>query len=278
MRPVRAPRRDGVGSTRSPPSCRSRTRTARSRARPAPGRSAPAWPSTSRSSRARRSRRSGSARSRCGGARRSRCKERISGATIRGSRLTREPSCPAVSPHRPWLALPAISRRIADHGTAAAAPSGVPSGRRRSRGARVRDQRRQGQCRTGAGPQPTRAGHGRARALERHGRAGVLRPRDPEGDGPDDRARDAGYLRHAAAWRIGEVLLWSRGEELTAAHAVELWLASPSHRQRHALPPLPRRRRRPGRRRPDGRSAARARRHGHRGVRKEMRSPVLAAA
>jgi uncharacterized protein YkwD len=52
----------------------------------------------------------------------------------------------------------------------------------------------------------------------------------PEGEGPADRARRAGYMRHADSWRIGEVLLWSRGEPLTAARAVELWLDSPGHR------------------------------------------------
>jgi uncharacterized protein YkwD len=52
----------------------------------------------------------------------------------------------------------------------------------------------------------------------------------PEGTGPADRARQAGYLRHAESWRIGEILLWSRGEPLTAAHAIDMWLASPSHK------------------------------------------------
>jgi uncharacterized protein YkwD len=53
----------------------------------------------------------------------------------------------------------------------------------------------------------------------------------PEGDGPADRARRAGYMRHAHHWRVGEVLVWSRGETLTAAAAVDLWLGSPSHRR-----------------------------------------------
>jgi uncharacterized protein YkwD len=53
----------------------------------------------------------------------------------------------------------------------------------------------------------------------------------PEGEGPADRARRAGYMRHADIWRIGEVLAWSRGETLTAAAAVDLWLDSPPHRR-----------------------------------------------
>ena len=53
----------------------------------------------------------------------------------------------------------------------------------------------------------------------------------PEGDGPAERARRAGYMRHAGSWRVGEILLWSRGEPLTAARAVDMWLDSPSHRR-----------------------------------------------
>jgi uncharacterized protein YkwD len=53
----------------------------------------------------------------------------------------------------------------------------------------------------------------------------------PEGDGPVQRARRAGYLRHAVRWRIGEILIWSRGATLTAAGAVRAWLASPGHRR-----------------------------------------------
>ena len=53
----------------------------------------------------------------------------------------------------------------------------------------------------------------------------------PDGAGPADRAWDAGYMRHADSWRLGEVLLWSRGALLTAARAVKLWFESPSHRR-----------------------------------------------
>ena len=53
----------------------------------------------------------------------------------------------------------------------------------------------------------------------------------PEGEGPAERARRAGYMRHAGSWRVGEILLWSRGEPLTAARAVDMWLESPSHRR-----------------------------------------------
>ena len=52
----------------------------------------------------------------------------------------------------------------------------------------------------------------------------------PEGEGPGQRARRAGYMDHAERWRIGEVLIWSRGAELTAAAAVQAWLGSPGHR------------------------------------------------
>ena len=38
-------------------------------------------------------------------------------------------------------------------------------------------------------------------------------------------------MRHADTWRVGEVLLWSRGEQLTAARAVQLWMGSPTHRR-----------------------------------------------
>jgi uncharacterized protein YkwD len=53
----------------------------------------------------------------------------------------------------------------------------------------------------------------------------------PDGEGPADRARHTGYLRHTESWRVGEILLWSRGAPLTAARAVEMWLESPGHRR-----------------------------------------------
>jgi len=53
----------------------------------------------------------------------------------------------------------------------------------------------------------------------------------PEGEGPADRAWNAGYMRHAESWRVGEILLWSRGAPLTAAGAIGMWLESPSHRR-----------------------------------------------
>jgi uncharacterized protein YkwD len=53
----------------------------------------------------------------------------------------------------------------------------------------------------------------------------------PEGSGPVERAERAGYLRHAAAWRLGEIQIWSRGAPLTAAMAVDAWLGSPGHRR-----------------------------------------------
>jgi uncharacterized protein YkwD len=53
----------------------------------------------------------------------------------------------------------------------------------------------------------------------------------PDGDGPAARVRRAGYLRHAARWRVGEIMIWKRGTPLTASAAVAAWLASPSHRR-----------------------------------------------
>lgn len=53
----------------------------------------------------------------------------------------------------------------------------------------------------------------------------------PGGATPATRARRAGYLRGAEHWRIGEVLMWSRGSPLTAKAAVDAWLASPGHRR-----------------------------------------------
>jgi len=53
----------------------------------------------------------------------------------------------------------------------------------------------------------------------------------PEGDNAAVRARRAGYLRAAERWRIGEILIWTRGAPLTAKAAVDAWLASPAHRR-----------------------------------------------
>ena len=53
----------------------------------------------------------------------------------------------------------------------------------------------------------------------------------PGGGTPVTRARRAGYLRGIERWSIGEVLMWSRGQPLTAAAAVDAWLASPDHRR-----------------------------------------------
>jgi len=54
---------------------------------------------------------------------------------------------------------------------------------------------------------------------------------NPEGIGPGGRARRAGYMDAAERWRIGEVLLWSRGTQLTASAAVQAWLNSSGHRR-----------------------------------------------
>jgi uncharacterized protein YkwD len=52
----------------------------------------------------------------------------------------------------------------------------------------------------------------------------------PGGGTPVTRVRRAGYLRGIERWSIGEVLMWSRGQPLTAAAAVAAWLASRDHR------------------------------------------------
>jgi uncharacterized protein YkwD len=59
----------------------------------------------------------------------------------------------------------------------------------------------------------------------------------PGGDNPADRARRSGYLRRADEWRIGEILIWTRGAPLTAEAAVDAWLISPSHRRIMLQPP-----------------------------------------
>ena len=53
----------------------------------------------------------------------------------------------------------------------------------------------------------------------------------PGGANAADRARRAGYLRGAEHWRIGEILIWTRGVPLTGAAAVRAWLGSPAHRR-----------------------------------------------
>jgi uncharacterized protein YkwD len=53
----------------------------------------------------------------------------------------------------------------------------------------------------------------------------------PGGSNAADRARAAGYIGDADRWRIGEILIWTRGAPLTANAAVDAWLASPAHRR-----------------------------------------------
>lgn len=60
---------------------------------------------------------------------------------------------------------------------------------------------------------------------------GYFAHESPEGDGPAVRARRERYMRGAERWRIGEILIWSRGTTLTAEAAVDAWLASPGHRR-----------------------------------------------
>lgn len=90
-------------------------------------------------------------------------------------------------------------------------------------------------ARAGAGLAPVRyrpslAAAARAHAADMVAR-GYFAHTDPDGDGPAQRARRAGYLDGARSWRLGEVLLWSRGAPLTAAAAVGMWLDSGKHRR-----------------------------------------------
>jgi uncharacterized protein YkwD len=129
------------------------------------------------------------------------------------------------------LALPAIFAGFAPVGTATAAAQACPPGGT-GRAAVVCEINA---VRSDAGRPPVRSRPSLVDAALTHSDDMVERRyfahETPEGDGPAERASEAGYMRHSAVWRIGEVLLWSRGETLTAARAVELWLESPSHKQ-----------------------------------------------
>ena len=129
------------------------------------------------------------------------------------------------------LALPAVLAALAAHGTAAAdLPPCPPGGTDR---AAILCEINAARADAGAGPVRSRPSLGDAAVA--HSRDMVERRyfahESPEGEGPADRARRAGYMRRADSWRIGEVLAWSRGETLTAAAVVELWLDSPPHRR-----------------------------------------------
>jgi uncharacterized protein YkwD len=125
----------------------------------------------------------------------------------------------------------AVFAVIAAEGTAAADPPACPPGAA-DRAAMVCEINA---ARVEAGRAPLRTRPSLAEAARAHSSDMIERSYfahdSPEGEGPADRARRAGYMRHADSWRIGEVLLWSRGEPLTAARAVEMWLGSPSHRR-----------------------------------------------
>jgi uncharacterized protein YkwD len=130
------------------------------------------------------------------------------------------------------LVVPILAAALALHGTAAAAdpPTCPPGGADRAAVVCEIDA-----ARAAAGLAAVRSRASLAEAAAAHSADMVERRyfahESPAGDGPADRARRAGYMRHADTWRIGEVLLWQRGEPLTAAHAVELWLGSPKHRR-----------------------------------------------
>jgi uncharacterized protein YkwD len=60
---------------------------------------------------------------------------------------------------------------------------------------------------------------------------GYFAHESPEGEGVAVRARRAGYTRGARHWRLGEILIWTRGIPLTARAAVQAWLESPGHKR-----------------------------------------------
>jgi uncharacterized protein YkwD len=130
------------------------------------------------------------------------------------------------------LALPTLLAALAVVGTAAAAdPPNCPPGAT-DRAAIVCEINA---ARADAGRALLQSRTSLARAADGHSSDMVARRyfahESPEGEGPADRALAAGYMRRADAWRIGEVLAWSRGEPLTAAAVVDLWLGSPPHRR-----------------------------------------------
>ena len=90
-------------------------------------------------------------------------------------------------------------------------------------------------ARAEAGREPVRARPSLERAATAHAADMVERRYfahdSPGGSSAADRARRAGYMRGAERWRIGEILIWTRGTPLTAKAAVDAWLASPSHRR-----------------------------------------------
>jgi uncharacterized protein YkwD len=138
---------------------------------------------------------------------------------------------PGRVPPTAGLALPTLLAAFAVNGTAAADPPTCPPGGT-DRAAIVCEINA---ARAAAGRGPVRSRQSLADAARGHSRDMVDRRYfahdSPEGEGPADRARHAGYMRNADSWRIGEVLAWSRGETLTAAAVVDLWLGSPSHRR-----------------------------------------------
>jgi uncharacterized protein YkwD len=129
------------------------------------------------------------------------------------------------------LALPAVVAALAAPAADAAEPSGCsPAGTGRAAIECAIDA-----VRVAAGRQPLQSRPSLIAAARAHSsdmvERGYFAHESPGGAGPADRARRAGYMRRASAWRVGEVLLWSRGGALTAARAVELWLDSPKHRR-----------------------------------------------
>ena len=96
-------------------------------------------------------------------------------------------------------------------------------------------------ARAAAGRAPLRARPSLEEAATAHAadmvERGYFAHESPDGANAADRAHRSGYLRRADHWRIGEILIWTRGAPLTAKAAVDAWLASPPHRRILLQPP-----------------------------------------
>ena len=71
-------------------------------------------------------------------------------------------------------------------------------------------------------------------AADKHSRDMVRRDyfdhRSPGGSSPSDRIKDAGYLRGARGWTVGENLAWGTGSLATPRKIVAGWMNSTGHR------------------------------------------------
>ena len=135
------------------------------------------------------------------------------------------------TPPRVWLVLLVLLAIPTAHAAAATGPVSCPPGG--TDRVAVVCELNAARAEEGRGPLRTRASLERAATAHAQDMVarGYFAHESPDGDGPAVRARRAGYLRGAARWRIGEVLIWSRGSPLTAEAAVGAWLGSPAHRR-----------------------------------------------